>query len=176
LVNELDNELATSIYANNSGMEGVYTADNLVNYDLATYKNNKLHLLAIEKIGVNAIAACDEAFKNSLTDGPKRAKRARNIVRIFSWILLTTTCLTVFFGLVFILAALFKFVASQNNTKVKVARVYWFSSWFIVVLAILTFIIYNVYFTIYVKNNEATLVALKAADCFPGNPGINLAI
>lgn len=86
------------------------------------------------------------------------------------------TIFTVILGIVFLLAALSKKVSSEYNTRVKVARYYWFSAWVLVGLAFLIFILYHIFFSYWIGDNQETLSQIKSADCFPNNGGINIAI
>jgi len=130
--------------------------------------------LGIAKIRVNPVKECNEVFDSDLDNAPRHARHARNTIRVFAWILLVLTCITVFLGILFLLAALSKFFANKHSTKVKIARLYWFSSWFLVGMGILIFILWHILFTWVIKKEEANVNSVKK--CFPDNAGVEKAI
>jgi uncharacterized membrane protein YidH (DUF202 family) len=144
-------------------LKTVYSADTLESYNPADFVENEVSLIGIAKIRVNPVKECNKVFEDELVDAPKHAKHARNTVRVFAWILLILTCITVFLGILFLLAALSKFFANKHSTKVKIARFYWFSSWFLVGLSIIIFILWHILFTWVIRKEEEKLNGFKKA-------------
>lgn len=71
-----------------------------------------MNLYAVSKITVADKKECDIVYDGHLAGAARYAHSSRTIIRVFSWILFSFAIVTTLLGIVFVLAALYKYFAT----------------------------------------------------------------